>query len=102
MDLKLLQDMPPWDWPDGSAKLFRKVLADRRADAADRLIAADLAGDFTVINDELADALLNVVGNSAEPPMLRAKAAISLGPALESAAEGFDDPDEVPIGEGMY
>ena len=51
MDLKSLQDMPPWDWPDGSAKLFRKVLTDRRADAADRLIAADLAGYDTATLD---------------------------------------------------
>jgi uncharacterized protein (UPF0147 family) len=80
MDLKSLQDMPPWDWPDGSAKMFRKILTDRRADAA----------------------LLNIIGNSAEPPELRAKAAISLGPALESATDGFDDPDDVPINEGMF
>ena len=103
MDLKTLRDTPPWEWPKGAGKRFQAILRDPHADAADRLLAAGLAGDFTVINDALAGALLSIVGSTAEPEELRARAAISLGPALEQAdIEEFDDPDAVPITEKMF
>ena len=103
MDLKILLDMPPWDWPPDAGRVFLKILTDRRAKASDRLIAAELAGDFTVINDDLAEALLAIVRNAGEPEQLRARAAISFGPALEQADLGeFEDPDDVPITEPMY
>jgi hypothetical protein len=103
MDIKLLLDTPPWEWPPNAGKVFRKILTNRRASESDRLAAAELAGDFTVINDDLADALLTVVGSAAEPEPLRARAAISFGPALEQAfTEEFIDPDEVPITEPMF
>ena len=103
MDLKTLKDTPPWEWPKGAGKMFLAILRDPQADAADRLLAADLAGDFTVINDALADALLSIVGSAAEPEELRAQAAISLGPALEQAdIDEFDDPEAVPISEKTF
>ena len=103
MDLKILLDTPPWDWPADAGKMFLKILTDRRAKASDRLIAAELAGDFTVINDDLAAALLAIVRDAGEPEQLRARAAISFGPALEQAdIDEFDDPDDVPITEGMF
>jgi hypothetical protein len=103
MDLKTLQNTPPWEWPKGAGKMFLAILRDPKADAADRLLAAELAGDFTVINDALADALLAIVGRAAEPEELRARAAISLGPALEQAdIDEFDDPDAVPISEKTF
>jgi hypothetical protein len=103
MDLKTLQDTPPWEWPKNAGKMFLAILRDPHADAADRLLAAALAGDFTVINDPLAGALLSILGSAAEPEELRARAAISLGPALEQAdIEEFDDPEAVPISEKMF
>jgi hypothetical protein len=103
MDLKILLDTPPWDWPRDAGKLFQKILIDKRANESDRLIAADLAGDSTVINDDLADALLAVAGSAGEPERLRAAAAISLGPVLELAdMGGFEDPDDVPITERTF
>lgn len=97
MDLKTLLDTPPWEWPRDAGKTFLKFLMDRRASESDRLIAADLAGDYVVINDELADALLAIVSSANESEPLRAKAAVSFGPALEAAdTEGFDDPDDLP------
>ena len=103
MDLKILKDTPPWEWPRGAAHQFLTILRNLKADASDRLLAADLAGDFTVINDQLAEALLAIVGNAAEPEDLRAQAAISLGPALEQAdIDEFDDPDSVPISEKTF
>jgi hypothetical protein len=83
--------------------MFRKILIDQRADESDRLVAAELAGDFTVIDDDLADTLLTVVRSADEPGQLRAKAAISLGPVLEQAeTDGFEDPDDVPITERTF
>ena len=103
MDLKILQDTPPWDWPRDTGKRFREVLIDRRANESDRLVAAELAGDMVVINDELADSLMAIIRSAVEPEGLRARAAISLGPVLEQAdIDGFDDPDDVPITQGTF
>jgi hypothetical protein len=103
MDLKAYLDTPPWDWPRDAGRTFWRILADHRASESDRLIAAELAGDFTVINNDLADMLLTIAGSADEPEQLRARAAISLGPMLEQAdTDGFDDPDDVPITEGTF
>jgi uncharacterized protein (UPF0147 family) len=96
MDVKTLQDTPPWDWPRDAGKKFQEILIDHQANETDRLIAAELAGDLTVINDELADALTAVIRRPDEPEQLRAAAAIALGPILEQAAtDGFEDPHDV-------
>jgi hypothetical protein len=103
MDLKILQDTPPWDWPRNAGERFQEILRDQRASDSDRLVAAELAGDLTVINDELADSLTAIIGSRNEPEQLRAKAAIALGPALEQAeTDGFEDPDEVPITQRKF
>ena len=103
MDLKILQDTPPWDWPRDAGKIFQEILIDRRAKESDRLVAADLAGDIIVINDELADTLMAIIRSPDEPERLRATAAISLGPVLEQTEiDGFEDSDDVPITERAF
>ncbi len=103
MDLKTLKDTPSWDWPDDASKMFLEILTDDRTDDSDRLLATELAGDFTVINEELVDVLLSILRSSDASEELRGKAAISLGPVLEHAdTDGFDDPDDVPIAESTF
>jgi hypothetical protein len=103
MDLKTFLDTPPWDWPRDAGEIFQKILADRRADESDRVVAAELAGTITVINDDLANALMAIVRSPGEPAELRARAAISFGPVLDQAfTDEFDDPDAVPITEGTF
>jgi hypothetical protein len=108
MDLEDFLDTPPWDWPPNSGKLFLKTLTDSKAKESDRLIAAQLAGDLTVIDDNLAKALVGVAAASNQSEPLRAAAAISLGAVLdlcdtELAGGGeFDDPDDVPISQGIF
>ncbi len=103
MDLKVLSETPPWDWPEGASKEILAILADERADASDRILAAELAGDFTVINDNLVGVLLSMLQSGEESDDLRSKAAISLGPVLEHAdTDGFEDPDDVPISEDTF
>jgi hypothetical protein len=103
VELKLLQDMPPWEWPQDAAERFHQTLTDKSASGSDRLIAAELAGDLVVMDDSLAIALLAVIGDAEEPEVLRAMAAIGLGAVLEDCdTTGFDDPlgyDEPPIAE---
>jgi len=48
MDLKTLNDTPPWGWPEGADKMLLKILRDDRTDQSDCLLAAELAGDSTV------------------------------------------------------
>jgi hypothetical protein len=103
MDLKTLQATPPWDWPRDAGKRFQEILIDHRADESDRLVAAELAGDLVVINDELADSLTAIVGSPDEPEPLRARAAIALGPVLQQAeTDGFEDPGDVRITQRMF
>jgi hypothetical protein len=103
MNLKTLRDTPPWEWPRNAGKIFRETLIDKRAKEADRVIAAELAGNLVVMNDGMADVLLAIVGSDGEPEKLRAKAAIALGPVLEEAyTDEFEDPDDVPITEPMF
>ena len=103
MGLKILKETPPWDWPGDAGKIFLAILADDQADASDRILAAELGGDFTVINDELVEALLSILQDDDESEELRGQAAISLGPVLEYAdTDGFDDPDDVPISEDTF
>ena len=103
MDLKTLQDTPPWDWPRDAGKKFQEILTGPQANETDRLIAARLAGDLNVINDQLADALLAAIRCPDEPEQLRAVAAIALGPVLELAdTDGFEDPDDVPITQRAF
>ena len=98
MDLKMLAEMPPWEWPKGADKTLLATLNDDRADADDRLLAAELASNIPVINDVLIEALLAVLQNTAESEDLRGTAAIALGPALEYAdTGGFDDMDEAMV-----
>jgi len=103
MDLQILADTPPWEWPEGTDKMLLGILRDDQRDESDRLLAAELGGDYTVINDELAHALLSIVLNGEESEDLRARAVISLGPALETAyIEKFDDPEDVLISEKTF
>jgi len=103
MDVKALRDIPPWEWPEDADKMFRDILRGGQAAEADRLLAAELAGDFTVINDDLADVLLSILRNRDESGPLRGQAAISLGPALEQAdMHGFEEADDVPITEPAF
>lgn len=103
MDLKTMQDTPPWDWPANAASKFQEILANHRADESDRLIAAELAGDPTVINDRLVESLIAIIRNPDEVERLRATAAIALGPVLEEAdLDGFEDPEDVPITQRTF
>lgn len=98
MDLRTLRDTPPWDWPADAGAALLGVLRDEHAAGSDRLLAAGLASDFTVIDDELAEALLSILSKGGELEELRAQAALSLGAVLEHGdMHGFEEPGEVPI-----
>ena len=103
MDLNTLRDAAPWDWPEGTDKMLLDILRDDQLAESDRVLAAELAGNYTVINDELSDALLAIVRSRDATEALRSEAAISLGPVLEDAdTQGFEDADEVPISEPTF
>jgi hypothetical protein len=102
-DLKNLRDSPPWEWPKSAGRTLLRVVSDSRASNEDRLLAIMLAGDFTVINEEICEGLLKVLNNSNEQGFLRGAAALSFGAVLDQADTfGFEDPDDVPIGEATF
>jgi hypothetical protein len=103
MNLRTLKDTPPWDWPEGTGKTLLDILRDDRPSESDLLLATELAGDFTVINAELVDALLSILRSGDKPETVRGTAAISLGPMLEHAdTQGFEDADDLPITEPTF
>jgi hypothetical protein len=102
MNLRTLKDIPPWDWPEGTGKMLLDILRNDRSSESDLLLATDLAGNFTVIDDELVAALLSILRSGGKSKTVRAQAAISLGPVLEHAdMHGLDD-DAVPIAESTF
>lgn len=99
MKLKALHDIPPWDWPEGADRFLLGVLQDTKAKNDDRLLAVSLAGEYEVINDDLALALIGIVSNSAEAENLRGEAVMALAMVLENdAVLGSEDDD----GEDEY
>ncbi len=99
----MLNDIPPWDWPENAGEFISKVLCDKNAPVADRVLAAELAGDHVVMDDDISDLLLTIIRDNNEPVELRAKAAISLGPALDYAnMMEFDDPDDILLSEEAF
>jgi hypothetical protein len=103
MKLATLAAIPPWEWPVGTDGKLLEVLEDDEASDADRLLAAELAGDLSVTSDALVEALLATVGNPERSGEIRAKAAISLGPVLEEAdIEGFAGDGDPPISETTF
>ena len=100
MNLKSLKEIPPWDWPENAAGLILETLKDVTAKVSQKLLAADLAGEIVVMNDEIAKTLSQIVSDQSQPIELRASAAISLGPGLEEAGiRGFDDEVDVALSE---
>ena len=92
------QEIPPWEWPEDSDELLLGILSDALADDAERLLAVELAGELTVIDDQLVERLLAILRNSAESDKLRGRAAISLGAVLEYMdLEDSEDLDDAPI-----
>ena len=103
MNLTTLKDTPSWEWPEETAATLLDILRGDRSSASDLLLAAELAGDVTVISTELVDALLSILRRGDKPEAVRGQAAISLGPVLELAdTEGFEDADDLPITERTF
>jgi HEAT repeat protein len=103
MNLHDLESTPSWEWPDNARSLLLATLRDERAAAIDRQLAAELAGDLMVMNDELAAALIAVLENGGQPGEIRARAAISLGPVLEQVdIDRLDDSEDLPMTEATF
>ena len=41
MNLKTLQDNPPWEWSEGAGKIFLGILRNDQADESERLLDDD-------------------------------------------------------------
>lgn len=103
MDIRDYLNLPPWEWPENAGDFFYSILEDKTADESDRIIAADMAGDYVVINDKLAEVLISIACDNDESDEIRGQAAVSLGPALENAyVMEFDDPDDILVSEEIF
>jgi len=94
-ELQKIYNTPPWDWPETVTTLFLAALQDSNGDEADRLLAVEMAGNFVVINDDLAEALMNIAEDERESEEIRSKAVISFGAALEYIFCDLDEYTEV-------
>jgi hypothetical protein len=103
MKLSKLAATPPWEWPIDTGKMLLAVLRDEKAAEADRLLAAELAGELSVTDDAIVEALLSTVVSPDRSEQVRARAAISLGPVLEEAdIEGFAGDGDPSISEATF
>lgn len=103
MNLQMLANIPSYEWSDKAAGLIRKALTDKKIAASDRLMAAEMAGEATVMNDQMADILISILQDKSETNDMRCTAVISLGPALEYAdTMEFDDEEDLMISEPAY
>jgi hypothetical protein len=104
MDIQSLCDTPPWAWPADADRTLLDVLPDRAAPAEERRRAASLASSVTVMNEEIAEALLAILQDPSEPEELRAQAAISMGPTLDDVEVELDweDPDDLLVSEQTW
>lgn len=100
MDLKAILNSAPWDWPENAGEILLAAVTDTHLDGEDRFSAVELAGEMSVINDDLARALLAILQDAAADEELRGAAAISLGPVLEYDADEVDtDPESTLLSE---
>lgn len=103
MKMDQLAGIPSWDWPSDADSQILAVLEDRQAPVADRFLAAELAGEVSVMNEEVAKGLLGILRSEEEPVVLRGRSAIAFGAALEEAEmEGFDDPEYTTLTEALF
>ena len=84
----------PGSGPRTSGNTLLAVLRDQQADESEHLLAAEMAGEIVAINDDLAGALLSIVGDATAFEALRSRAALSLGPVLEQM--DMDSIDDIP------
>ena len=100
MDLETLANMPAYNWPPNADDIILKTLRNREADQSDRQLAAEMAGEYVVIGEQLAAELISIVTDPEEDEELRSVSAISFGAALEHAdMMGFEDPDDILLSE---
>ena len=83
VDLTILEVTEPWEWPSDGGEAVLKRLRDNQADEAERLLAAELAGEIVIVSQDLTKALTAVVADRGASDELRGRAAIALGPVLE-------------------
>jgi uncharacterized protein (UPF0147 family) len=101
IDIDVLKDTPPWEWPGNAAEAIVEAIHDTDADLETRVIATHLAGDIVVMSDEMANVLLSIVRDEGQPDELRGQAAISLGPGLD-LADMEDDEENDPYSEPPF
>jgi len=98
MRIHELAEISAWDWPPDAAADILAVLEDQSSPSSDRELAAELAGDLIVLNDQLAEALLRILQDENESRFLRGQAAISFGAALEEAdIEGYTEREDPAV-----
>lgn len=107
MSLIKLYNTPPWEWPANAGKTIHGILCDESVAPDERRLAAELAGDMTIIDDRMAETLLAILKDNDQEQMLRCQAAISLGPVLEETYlmdEDDLDPfeDEMGLSPGTF
>jgi hypothetical protein len=101
--LERLASTPPWEWPEDAAETLSDVLRDESAAPEDQQLAAQLAGDITVVDDAMVELLLGVLADGKRAEDVRATAAIALGPVLEQCdTDGFDEDSDSPISEPTF
>ncbi|MDY0041949.1 MAG: HEAT repeat domain-containing protein [Desulforhabdus sp.] len=103
MNLEEILITPAWEWTEETGKYLKTVLTDGSAKISDRILAAELSAELSVMNDEIAETLLAIVEDREQSEELRGSAVTSLGPAMEYVdTMEFEDEEEEFISEPMF
>ena len=103
MTLRVLARFPAWEWPEEAGRHIQSTLLDSSAPEDERLLAAELAGEFVVTTDEMTESLLVIANNPDEGEALRSGAVTALGTGLEYAdMMGFDYAEDIVISEEVF
>ena len=110
VDVKVLWNLPPWEWPKNAAQALLLLLRDREAPEEDRRMAVNLVSELCDDFEEPFSACLEILASPAESEALRCAAAITLGPTLEQmdylvepdSEEPEVDPEEPWVSPALF
>ena len=102
MSINTLQNIPAWEWPETARDEILGILRNRAAPAEERMLAVELAYEAVTDSDEGIAVLANIVADGTESEEMRGKAALAIGPALETAHSEGRGEEGISVSEAAY
>ncbi len=102
MSINTLQNIPIWEWPETARDEILGILRNRGAPAEERMLAIELAYEAVTDSNEGIAVLAGIVADGTESEEMRGKAALAIGPALETAHSEGRGEEGISVSESAY